>query len=352
MFQYLLPFLLTLALSAILTPVIRKLSLKWGFFDYPSPRKIHQRPVPRIGGLAIFLSFWLVVLFYLILKPESLSFVSEKIWSIDKNLFGVITGAFLIFAIGILDDIKKINPYLKLFFSFLAASLVAFFGIKIWWFSNPFGQQIILGFFSPIFVILWIVLISNVVNLLDGLDGLATGVVFIAALVLFFLSKSPSVNQPATALLCLILAGASLGFLPFNTNPAKIFLGDGGAYFLGFMIAIFAIISGGKVATAALVLGVPILDAAWVLLRRIFLKKPPFLPDKSHLHHRMLALGLSQHQVVLILYGISICFGAIALYSQTLGKFWAFIALLILMIIIIGSLLILETRRKVEKESI
>jgi len=345
MSQYILPFVLTLSLSAILTPIIKKLSLKWGFFDYPSPRKIHSKPIPRLGGLAVFLSFFLVVLGYLIFAPERLAFVSEKILGIDKNLFGVLLGGLVLVAVGIVDDIKGIKPIPKLFLIFLAASIVALFGIKIWWFSNPFGPQIVLGSFSPLFVILWIVLLTNVVNFLDGLDGLASGVSFIALIILFLLSIQPTVNQPTTALLCLILAASCLGFLPFNFNPAKIFLGDSGAMFLGYMIAIFAIISGGKIATASLVLGIPIFDAIWVILRRILGKKAPWLPDKKHLHHRFLGAGFSQRQAVLILYGVATSFGILSLFSQTKGKFWAALGLLGLMLILALVLIILERRK-------
>jgi UDP-GlcNAc:undecaprenyl-phosphate GlcNAc-1-phosphate transferase len=346
---YLIPFILTLSLSAILTSIIRKLSLKWGLFDFPSPRKIHDKPIPRLGGVAVFLSFWLVVLGYLIFAPEKLAFVQEKILGIDKNLLGVLLGALVLIGVGIYDDVRGIKPLLKLIFQIIAAGIVALFGIKIWWFSNPFGPQIILGAWSPLFVILWLVLLTNVVNWLDGLDGLASGVSFIAAIILFFLALQPTVNQPATALLCLILAASTLGFLPFNFNPAKIFLGDSGAMFLGYMLAIFAIISGGKVATASLVLGIPIFDAVWVILRRLWGKKAPWLGDKRHLHHRFLEAGFSQKQAVLILYGVALAFGILSLFSQTKGKFWAGIALLGLMILLAVGLIVLEKRSKGEK---
>lgn len=350
MSYYLIPFGLALFLSIPLTIVIRFLSLKLGFLDYPSPRKVHQKPIPRLGGLAVFLSFFLVVLGYLIFAPEMLSFVSEKIAGIDKNLFGVLVGALILVLIGLYDDIKDIKPLPKLIFQFISAGIVALFGIRIWWFSNPFGSPIVLGSWSPLFVILWIVLLVNVVNWLDGLDGLATGISGIAAMILFFLSIQPSVNQPATALLCLILAGSAFGFLLFNFHPAKIFLGDAGAMFFGYMIAIFAIISGGKIATASLVLGIPIFDAVWVILRRILTRKAPWVGDKRHLHHRFLEAGFSQRQAVLLLYGISLVFGIFALFSNTLGKLWAGFILLILMVFLAVILIFLERRRHAQAE--
>lgn len=338
--------MLTLALSASLTVFVRHWALKHRFVDYPSPRKIHAKPIPRLGGIAIFFSFFLVVLGYILFKSDKLNFVNEKFLGIDKNLFGVLAGALIVFAAGIYDDIKGMKPGLKLLFQLIAAGLVAGFGIRIWWFSNPFGGHIVLGNWSPFFVVFWIVLMTNVVNWLDGLDGLATGISAIAAVVLFFLAIQPTVNQPATALLCLIVAASAFGFLPFNFNPAKIFLGDSGAMFFGYMLAIFAIISGGKVATTLLVLGIPIFDAVWVILRRIWGKKLPWLADKRHLHHRFLMAGFNQRQAVLFLYAISALFGVLALFSNTLGKFWAALALLGLMILLAFVLIILENRRR------
>ena len=342
MTNYILPFLLTFGLSFILTLFVRRIALKQEWFDLPSPRKIHHKPVPRLGGVAIFVSFLLVVIGYLIFAPDKLSFVFEKIAGIDKNLFGVLLGAIILVGAGIYDDLKGLKPFHKLIIQFLAAVIVASFGIKIWWLSNPFGSQIVLGSFGSIFVILWIVLVINVVNWLDGLDGLATGVSGISSLVLFYLALVPTVNQPATALLCIIVAGAALGFLPFNFNPAKIFLGDSGSMFLGFMIAIFAIISGGKIATAALVLGIPIFDAIWVILRRLFQKKAPWQADRKHLHHRFLYAGLSQKSAVLMLYAMAAGFGILSLYSGTLGKFWAMCALLVFMIFLAIILIVAE----------
>jgi len=351
MFQYIFPFILTFSLSALLTLFIRRWALKRELVDYPAPRKIHDKPIPRLGGIAVFLSFFLVVLGYLIFASDKLSFVTEKVLGIDKNLLGVLLGAFVLVGAGIYDDIKGMKPITKLIFQFVAAGFVAGFGIRIWWFSNPFGSQIVLGAWSPVFVVLWIVLLTNVVNWLDGLDGLATGVSSIAAIVLFFLSLQPFVNQPATALLCIILAASALGFLPFNFNPAKIFLGDSGAMFLGYMLAIFAIISGGKVATAFLVLGIPIFDAIWVILRRLWGKKAPWIADKRHLHHRFLEAGFNQKQAVFLLYGITLAFGVLALYSNTLGKFWAFLGLLGLMILLAFILIMLEQRRKYAEQN-
>jgi len=349
--QYILPFSLAFILSLVFTPFVRRWAIKKKFFDLPSPRKVHGIPIPRLGGVAIFGSFLLIILGYLIFASDKLVFVSEKILGIDKNLFGVLLGAIILIGAGIYDDIKGLTPAKKFIFQILAAIIVAAFGIRIWWITNPFGGNIVLGAFSPIFVVLWILLMINVVNWLDGLDGLATGVSGIAATVLFFLCLNPTVSQPATALLCIVVAGAALGFLPFNFNPARIFLGDSGSMFLGFMLAVFAIISGGKVATAALVLGIPIFDAIWVILRRLFNKKAPWKADKKHLHHRFLIVGLGQKPAVLLLYFIAIVFGIISLYLGSLGKFWALIFLFGFMILLSLILIFLERLKNAKQNT-
>ena len=342
MLQYHSPFIYTFVLALAVTPLVRRFALRKGFVDVPAPRKIHSQNIARIGGLAIFIPVILIIVGYLIFAPFKLAFIAEKTLGIDKNLLGVLLGGLVIVAAGLYDDIKGLNPFWKLILQFAAAALVAIFGVKIWWLSNPFGNVIVLGGWSAAFVILWIVLITNVVNWLDGLDGLATGVSFIAAATLFVLSLQTFVNQPSTAMLSVILAGACLGFLPYNFHPAKIFLGDSGAMFLGFMLAVLAIISGGKIATAALVLGIPIFDAIWVVLRRIINKKAPWLADREHLHHRFLKAGLSQRQAVLLLYALSMGFAIAALFSQTKGKFWAAISLVAIMIILAVILIFLE----------
>lgn len=341
---YLLPFVLSLILSLALTPLARFLAQKYQLaIPQPRPRDVHGKPIPRLGGIALFISFWLIVIAYWLLAPGKLHFVDEKILGIDKNLLGVFLGSLILIIVGVVDDLKGVKPWPKLFWQTAAAYLVVAFGIKIWWLSNPLGgASIILDNWTYLLVPLWIVIIINVINWLDGLDGLADGISLIALIVLGFLSIAPNVSQPATALLCVILAGAALGFLFFNFNPAKIFLGDSGAMFLGFMIAVAAIISGAKLATAALVLGIPILDALWVVGRRIISGKSPMVADKLHLHHRFLEIGLSQRQTVLILYAIAAGFGVVALQNGTHGKLVAALWLLAIMVIMGTGLVFLK----------
>lgn len=346
---YIFPLVLSFILTLGLTPLVKFLALKYKLsIRNPRSRDVHQKPIPRLGGIAIFVSFWTIVLGYQIFNADKLQFVSEKILSIDKNLLGVFLGSLILLIVGIIDDIKDIKPWLKLFWQFISSLMIVIFGIKIWWLANPVGGSIfVLGNWTYLFVPFWILLMVNVVNWLDGIDGLATGISSITLIILMILSIESYVNQPATALLCAILAGAVLGFLPFNFFPAKIFLGDSGSMFLGFMIAIAAIISGGKIATAALVLGIPILDAVWVILRRLLTKNSLMKADKFHLHHRFLQAGFSQRQSVLILYFLSILFGVIALQSATTGKMVAGLWLLVIMVIIGLALILLRKKNDI-----
>lgn len=340
--------LIALVLSLSLTPLVRQFSLKKGIVDQPGGRRVHKLPIPRMGGVAVVLAFWLVILGIALIEPNRLHFVSATVGGIDKNLFGVLLGALILVITGIIDDVRGLSPLAKLIAQFLAAACVPLFGIHIQWLAHPLGGpdiQLPLWLDTSL-IIFWIVGLINVVNWLDGLDGLATGVGAIASLILFFLSLASFVNQPATALLAIVMCGACLGFLPYNINPAKIFLGDSGSMFLGYLIAIIAVISGGKLATASLVLGIPILDAAWVILRRLAAGQLPWHADRRHLHHRLLDAGLNQKQTVAVYWGLSAIFGATALLNrQAYGKTLIAVIILGLMVVIGLSLFALDRRR-------
>jgi UDP-GlcNAc:undecaprenyl-phosphate GlcNAc-1-phosphate transferase len=204
---------------------------------------------------------------------------------------------------------------------------------------------------ADLFTIVWLLGMTYTTKFLDGLDGLVAGISVIASVTLFFLSLQPNVMQPETALICIILGGASLGFLFWNFHPAKIFLGEGGSTFIGFMLGTLAIISGGKIATALLILGIPILDVLWVILRRIINRKSPFrTADRKHLHFRLLDLGLSHRGAVLFLYFISLTFSVVALLFQGKEKVLA-LGILCLLMVTLGLLLVLGYRFKNKKQS-
>lgn len=345
--EYFLSAVAGVVLATALTPIVRQYSLKKGIVDQPGGRRINQEPIPRMGGVAIVASFWLIVLVINLFWPHMLDLAGESILGLDRNLFGVLLGSAILVSAGVIDDIKGLSPLAKLGAQFLAAICIPLFGIHLQWLAHPLGGPDIqlTSVVDAILIVVWIVGLINVVNWLDGLDGLATGVSGIGALILFLLSMAVFVNQPATGLLAVILFGCCLGFIPFSFNPAKIFLGDSGSMFLGFMLAIFAVISGGKLATAGLVLGIPILDAAWVILRRLAAGQKPWQADRKHLHHRLFDAGLNQKQTVFLYWVFSGLFGVIALFSRTNGKALSAVAMLAVMLIIGVVLLTLDKQR-------
>jgi UDP-GlcNAc:undecaprenyl-phosphate GlcNAc-1-phosphate transferase len=261
-------------------------------------------------------------------------------------------GCAILVVVGVVDDLRGLSPWVKLGFQFVAAGVALAGGIGLTTIRNPFGGYFDLStgrfaadFFSLHFHItpianalslLWMVGLANTINFLDGLDGLASGVSGIAAVVMFALAISAKVNQPAVALLAIILAGAAFGFLPFNFYPAKIFMGDSGAYFLGLTLAMLAIYSGAKLATAVLVLGFPIVDAVWAAIRRMVKGTSPFRADRRHFHHLLLDTGMSQRQAVLTLYAVAAAFGTVALMVGSFAKLVALVALTALMAIAVG----------------
>lgn len=302
----LLAFGTALVVTLASTPLVIRVAQRYHLLDKPSTRRVHTTPIPRIGGIAIFLGFIIGLL---------------VTFGFDPRILGIALCGTLIFLVGLLDDLYDLHPYLKFSAQIAVASLAIFFGITIGNITNPFGGIILLPpLLDILLTIVWVLLMINTINFLDGLDGLASGVTAITSLVLVVLSLFTIVNQPDTATMAAVLCGASLGFLYYNWHPAKIFMGDGGSHLLGFMLASLSIISGGKIATAALALGLPILDMIWAVLRRLKEGKSPFSADKLHLHHLLLSGGLGQRAVVAIFYLFTAGFGVVALLSGTWAK--------------------------------
>lgn len=347
MATYLLPLILAALGTYFLVPVVRQWALKLGAIDQPGGRRVHASPTPRLGGIAITASLLLVIVGTLLIAPVRLHFVDQTIFGFDQNLLGVLLGILILVATGVWDDLKDLNPWVKLGLQTLAALAVVAFGVKIHWISNPLGGlNIVVENWSYLLVPLWLLAMVNVMNWFDGLDGLTSGLSVIASVTIVALSLQPHVNQPATAWLAAIVAGAALGFLPWNWFPATIFMGDSGSMVLGFLLGVFAIISGAKLATAALVLGIPILDAVWVVGRRMLTGKNPMQADRLHLHHRLLDAGLHPRTAVLLLYAIAVGFGTIALVSGTAGKVVALEWLVGLMITIAAVLYLVSQWNK------
>lgn len=338
---YLIAFLIAVVISASITPVVRRFAIDHDIVDKPDGvRKIHTAPVAYLGGVAIYIGF----------------ITSLAIWMHpSRQLLALVAGCTILVVVGVMDDIRPMSAWAKLGWQFVAAFVALSGGIGIVTVTNPLGGMIDLGWgrFSATILglqfhimpvanlisVLWMVGLANTINFLDGLDGLAGGVSAIAALTLFLLSIGPRVGQPEVALLAIILAGATIGWLPYNLYPAKIFMGDSGSYFLGLTLAMLSIYSGAKLATAVLVLGFPIIDALWVVSRRIANGTSPFKADKLHFHHLLVSAGLSQRHAVLILYAISLTFGATALLASTPAKIAAFVVLASLMAVSIYYLL-------------
>lgn len=311
-------------------PFLTKWANKIKLFDMPSARRLHTSPIPRIGGVVLFLSIILVLLFA---------------FGFDPKYYGIVLGLIIIFGVGLLDDIYSLPPFTKLFGQILAASVVILFGITITNITNPFGGEFLLVPWLDVFLTgVWIVLVINALNWLDGMDGLASGVTTIGSLVIATLSLYAFINQPETAMLALIVGGASLGFLVHNWHPAKIFMGDSGSHVLGFMLAIMAIISGGKLATAVLVLGLPIIDLVWSTIRRVLKGQTPWSADMGHLHHLFLGSGLGQRQTVLIYYALTAGFGAVALITGTTAKIMALFVMVVFVGLIIRFLIVRRRR--------
>ena len=293
--MYILAFVIALLACFLLTPYVKQLAFKIGAVDKPNERKVHKQVMPRLGGLAIFLSFLLAVFCSL---------------PITRDLLGILLGGCWIVIVGILDDKYSLPAKVKLLGQILAAVILVVFDIKIEWLNNPFGGYFYLEYLSIPFTIFWVISFINVVNLIDGLDGLAAGVSGIASITIILVAVNQGYYPLAT--LTAALAGGIFGFIHYNFNPATIFMGDTGSMFIGYMLAAISIFGAVKsAATIALIvpavaLGLPIMDTAFAILRRYSNGRPIFQPDKGHLHHRLLALGLTTKQAVLLMYAISI----------------------------------------------
>ncbi len=295
--------------TLVLTILVRKFAFKYGVCAQANQRTVHQYAVPLLGGVALFVAF--LVSFAIIF-----SFSDEFMTPLVEELFVFLVGGAIILLLGAFDDIKGADWYEKLSAQFLAAIIVISFGYKITAVHIPFSGQLSLGWLGVPITLLWIVGITNALNLIDGLDGLAAGISFGAACMILFVSLW--FDNILSAFPAAILAGSLAAFLIFNFNPAKIFLGDSGSLFLGFMLACFSINGTFRDSSAValfipvIVMGIPILDTFLAILRRLRKHVHPFTADKEHIHHRLLSIGFSHRQVVLIMIGISYLWGIAA----------------------------------------
>jgi len=341
---YILIFILSLVISYFLTLVAKKVSFKFKILDYPNDeRKIHHQPIALLGGWAIYLSFSLLTLFLVIFFPSLILTYNINL----TQIIGIIVAGLILMIGGTFDDKYNLSPGKQLGLAVLACLTIIFSGTSIKFITRPgggiidltgspinlFGQDLYLV--GAILSFFWLLIITNTTKLLDGLDGLASGITGIGMIILFIVSLFWDVPNSGTSILILILTGSIFGFLILNFHPAQIFLGNGGSTFLGLAMGVMAIISGAKIATALLVMGLPLLDMIWVIIQRWKKGESPFKhADQKHLHFRLLSLGLSKKQTVLILYFISLLFGAMALFQGTIGKITTLIILVLLIIVI------------------
>lgn len=338
---YLIFTLASCFITAILVIGVKRLAWRIGAVDRPnSDRKMHSQPTPLLGGLAIWLTtntliwvvYWLQLADFTRISPYA--------------LVGITIGSLLIMIGGILDDRFNLPAVKQIIWPLAAAAIAVISGVTIQYVTNPAGDNsnliiYLTPFLGSIIAFVWIMGMMYTTKFLDGLDGLVSGIGAIAALFIFIASLSWDRSGSATALWALILGGSLIGFLIHNWHPAKIFLGEGGSVYVGFMLAVLSIISGSKIMTTLLVVGIPVLDVAWVIIQRFLHGHSPFRhADRLHLHFRLFDRGLSQRQTVLVLYLVALCFGIIATITTSLGK----IILGVVLVVVMSALLALSKK--------
>lgn len=323
-------FLVATIISFATTPIAKLIAARVGAMDYPSARRINKKPMPRIGGLAIFFGFLVAVLCFVDIG--------------SAEMRGILLGAIIIVALGALDDVYQLPALVKLVVQIGAAAIVVWHGVDVNVITNPFrdGSYIHLGMWSYPITILWIVGVTNALNLMDGLDGLAVGISAIASFALFLIAIFTGMGDVAVLIAAVI--GGCLGFLPYNSHPASIFMGDTGSNFLGFILASisvqglfksYAVVS---LLIPLMILGLPIFDTSFTIMRRLKNKQSIFQPDRGHLHHRLMDNGFSHQNTVYILYVISALASLSAVVLLLFGSARALILIVAIVILALGTL--------------
>jgi UDP-GlcNAc:undecaprenyl-phosphate/decaprenyl-phosphate GlcNAc-1-phosphate transferase len=336
------------ATTFALTGAARRLGELLGAIDSPRPGEVQVRSIPRSGGYAMLAGLWAAVGVIVLLRPAWVTANASD----DFKLMGALLGTLLILPLAILDDRRRLGAWPQFIGQVGVAAVPVAFGLRMESLATPLGQPFALPAWLDVpFTLFWIVGMINAVNLIDVMDGLAAGIAALAAIVLF--TRSLWFGQYTVAVLPLALAGCALGYLPHNFHPARIFMGTSGSVLLGYWLATMSVIGGAKVGTAFVVLGVPILDTAWVIGRRLLARRSPFIGgDAEHLPHRIHALGLSQVQTVLVLYLICAAFGALSLTlhspaeGPTMAKVYLLLGMVAVMALVLSTVTILSVRRK------
>jgi UDP-GlcNAc:undecaprenyl-phosphate/decaprenyl-phosphate GlcNAc-1-phosphate transferase len=346
---YIVPGFVAFALTFTLTALSLFFFPKWGLMDKPQKYGLKRRPIPYSGGLILYVVFFICAVIFM---------------DFDKHLIGVTLAITLLTLVSFLDDRRGLSPLFRLFVQVLAALTVIIAGVGIISVTNPLGGLIYLDgweipftisetvyhftVWADLLTIVWIVAMINTLNWLDGLPGLVSGIGAIGAVVMFILSIRPDfhyIDQTDVAMLAVIIAGGAFAFWWFDFHPPKILMGDTGSMFLGFMLAMLAIFSGGKIATAFLIMGFPFLDAAWVIGRRIWQRKSPFKGDSSHFHHRLLKAGFTERQAIVLIYVVCALFGGMALFLGSSQKLIAIVVMVALMGVL-GTMVVLRGKKR------
>lgn len=323
-------FLAAALLALVITPLIRRVVMRLGIVDRPEARRVNTAPIPRAGGLATAAAFLAVGAGFVLLNA-TYQWVPEPLTIESGDLVALFLGGAVAAGIGAIDDLFDLRARWQLVGQLALAGLAVALGIGVEVIANPFGSGVIRfnELFSVGFTVFWIVGMINSINWIDGLDGLSSGIALIAAVTLGLISLTTQIAQPMIAVLCFALAGALAGFLRWNFHPASIFAGTSGVQFVGYTLAVLSILGSAKVAIALLVLGVPIIDTFWIIVRRLTRGRSPFTPDRSHIHHRLLDLGLSHRDTVLVIYGICAALGVIALVLSEVSQLYAFLGIFV-----------------------
>jgi UDP-GlcNAc:undecaprenyl-phosphate GlcNAc-1-phosphate transferase len=324
-------FVAAALLALVLTPLVRRVAIRLDNIDRPDHRRVNDAPIPRGGGVAVAVAFLLVAVAGIAMNGQTRE-VPVPLALQPSHLVALLAGGAIATLLGVLDDTFQLRARWQLLGQLALAALAVGAGILVTDLNNPFGaENIELSLpFAIGFSMLWIVGMINSINFIDGLDGLSSGIALIAAATLGLISLTTAVGpvgQPFIGILCFALAGSLLGFLRWNFHPASIFIGTSGVMFVGYTLAVLSILGTAKVAVALLVLGVPILDTFWIIVRRLSSGHSPFTPDRGHIHHRLLDLGLSHSQTVLVIYAICLSLAVLSLVLSGSGQVYAFLGL-------------------------
>ena len=326
-------FFAACAITLGATPVVRHYARRYDMVDKPEARRVNTQAIARGGGVAILLGFVVVAAALLVANSVvGLHFVDRPQIIKRPQTLALLGGAVLAVGVGLLDDWFQLRARWQFVGQFVLAGVAVALGVAVTGINDPLsarGTLAVSGAFAAVATLIWIVGMINSMNFIDGLDGLSSGIAMIAAVTLGIISLTADPVQPYVAMFCFILAGALAGFLRWNFHPASIFSGTSGTMFVGYSLAVLSILGSGKIAVALLVLGVPIMDTFWIIVRRTAAGRAPYAPDRSHIHHRLLDLGLSHRNTVLVIYGVCIFLAILSLGFSGTGQMYAFLGLVV-----------------------